>query len=132
MRSIICTFVFLLPGLLLADDAKKDDAKAKPLTIKEAAKKVGEKVTLEMEVKSVGGNSNVYLNSDEDYRSDGNFTIFIAAEIADKLKELGIKDPVATYKGKKVEVTGTIKLYREKPQMVLEDPKLIKVVEPKK
>lgn len=132
MRSIICTFVFLTPALLLADDAKKDDAKAKPLSIKEAAKKVGEKVTLEMEVKSVGGNSNIYLNSEDDYRSDSNFTVFISAEIADKLKELGVKDAVATYKGKKVEVTGTIKLYRDKPQMVLEDPKLIKVVEAKK
>jgi DNA/RNA endonuclease YhcR with UshA esterase domain len=40
-----------------------------------------------------------------------------------------IEDPSAHYKGKTVRVTGTVKLYREKPEIVVEQADQIQVVE---
>jgi hypothetical protein len=50
-----------------------------PLTPAEAAKKVNEKVTVEMEVKSTGGKTARFLNSATDFKDDKNFTVFIPA-----------------------------------------------------
>ena len=52
------------------------DPPAKPLTVADAAKKVGEKVTVEFEVKSVGGGKGIaFLNSEADFKSAQNFTL---------------------------------------------------------
>ena len=47
-----------------------DDKEAKPIAPAEAAKMVDKKVTVEMEVKSVGKSTDVFfLNSEEDFKS---------------------------------------------------------------
>ena len=53
-------------------------------------------------------------------------------EVAAKLKEAKIDDPVEYYKGKTIQVTGTVIKYREKPEIKIESPDDIKVVEKKK
>jgi DNA/RNA endonuclease YhcR with UshA esterase domain len=126
------TFAFLalatIAPVLLADD--KD---SKPLAPAEAAKMLDKKVTIEMEVKSAGKGKGVFfLNSEEDFKSEKNFTIFINEDVAKKFKDAKIDDPAAEYKGKIIRVTGTVKLYKEKPEIVIEDPKQIEVVEKKK
>jgi DNA/RNA endonuclease YhcR with UshA esterase domain len=45
------------------------------------------------------------------------------------LKGAKVEDPAAHFKGKKVRVTGTVKLYRDKPQIVVEKAEQIRVVE---
>jgi hypothetical protein len=73
-RVCALAFCYVLAALAHADDAK-------PLTPEEAAKKVGEKVTVEMEVKSTGKSKGVYfLNSKADFKDKENFTIFIGKE----------------------------------------------------
>ena len=125
-----------LPALLLAlafltAPAVADDAPAKPLTPAEAAKKVDEKVLVEFEVKSTGGKNNRYLNSKEDYKDADNFTVFIPKESLDKFREAKIDDPAVYYKGKTVRVTGTVARYDDKPQVKVEDPAQITVVDKK-
>jgi DNA/RNA endonuclease YhcR with UshA esterase domain len=116
-----------LPAWVAADE--KD---GKPLTPAAAAKKVNEKCTVEMLVKSTGKSSGVFfLNSKEDFKDADNFTVFINKEGAEKLKEAKIEDPAAHFKNKTIRVTGVVKLYRDKPEIVVEKADQIQVVEQK-
>jgi DNA/RNA endonuclease YhcR with UshA esterase domain len=96
----------------------------------DAAKKVGDKVTLEMEVKSVGhANSGVYfLNSEANFKTEGNFTLFIDKAGVEAFKKAGIDNFEDHFKCKRVRVTGTVKLYKERPEIVLKDPNQIEVL----
>ena len=104
---------------------------AKAITPAEAAKKVSEKVTVEMEVKSTGGRTNCYLNSEADYKDAKNFTVFIPEDSVAKFKAAKIEDPKVHYKGKLVRVTGTVTTVRDKPQIKVESPDQIVEVEKK-
>lgn len=115
-------------GYVLGLDAPADGT---PITPAEAAKKINEKVIVEMEVKSSGGNTNCYLNSEADYKDEKNFTIFIPKETLAKFKEAKIDNPATHFKGKTVRVTGTVTLSREKPQIKVDETSQIKVVEKK-
>lgn len=124
-------FSALVLMLALFSTAALADPKDKPLTPAEASKKVNEKVTVEMEVKSTGGNVNVYLNSETDFKDAKNFAVFIPKESVEKFKKAKIEEPKEYYKGKIIHVTGTVTLVKEKPQLKVEEPELIKVVEKK-
>jgi DNA/RNA endonuclease YhcR with UshA esterase domain len=91
-----------------------------------------EKCTVEMLVKSTGKSSGVFfLNSKEDFKDADNFTVFINKEGAEKLKEAKIEDPATHFKNKTIRVTGVVKLYRDKPEIVVEKADQIRVVEQK-
>jgi DNA/RNA endonuclease YhcR with UshA esterase domain len=123
----LATLIILaMPALVLAQESP-----AKPLTPAEAAKKLEMKVTVELEVKSTGGNNNNYLNSHADYKDAANFTIFIPRAALAKFTSAKIDKPVEYYKGKTIQVTGTVTLFEQKPQIKVEDPAQIKVVEKK-
>jgi DNA/RNA endonuclease YhcR with UshA esterase domain len=128
MRRFLCLSVVLLLACRFADDTKPP-----AVSPADAAKKVGEKVTVEMAVKSVGrGKSGVYfLNSEPNFRTDGNFTLFIDKAAAARFKKAGISDPAEHFDGKKVRASGTVKLYRDRPEIAIEDPKQIGLVEGK-
>ena len=124
MLGLACCFLSM--PLVLAED------KPKPLGPAEAAKKVNEEVTLQMEVKSATLRENVcFLNSEEDFKDAKNFTVFIDKEALAKFKEAKIEDPAAHFKGKTVQVKGKVTLYRERPEIKLSGPDAIKVVEKK-
>jgi DNA/RNA endonuclease YhcR with UshA esterase domain len=130
MRTCAVLAVLLVaPALLRADD--KD---TKPLSPADAAKHVGEKCTVEMEVKSVGMSKNggvAFLNSQEDFKDEMNFTAFLGKEAVEKLKKANGEDLAAHFKGKTIRVTGTVKLYRERPEIVVDDPEQIQMVDKK-
>ncbi|MDB5307345.1 MAG: hypothetical protein JWO38_1547 [Gemmataceae bacterium] len=121
----------LLLALALPAAAAWADPPADRISPAEAAKKVNEKVTVEMEVKSVGGKEASYPNSETDFKDAKNFTVFIPAAALEKFKKAKVEDPKMFYKGKRVRVTGTVTLYREKPQTKVEDPDQIEVLEKK-
>jgi DNA/RNA endonuclease YhcR with UshA esterase domain len=114
----------LSAGFVFAQDAA-------PLTPADAAKKVDQKVTVEFQVKSTGGKTAVYLNSEEDFKSDKNFTVFLPTKAVEKFKAKKVDDPAAHFKGNTVRVTGTVTLFKEKPQIKVEGPDQITVVEKK-
>jgi DNA/RNA endonuclease YhcR with UshA esterase domain len=119
--------LMLIPALATADDKA-----AKPLTPEAAAKKVNEQCTVGMVVKSAGkGNGVFFLNSKEDFKAPDNFTVFINKQGVEKLKEAKIDDPAAYYKNKTICVTGTVKLYRDKPEIIVEKADQILVAEKK-
>jgi DNA/RNA endonuclease YhcR with UshA esterase domain len=117
---------FLSFSLVLAED------KPKPIGPTEAAKKVNEEVTLQMEVKSSALRESVcFLNSEEDFKDAKNFTIFIDKDALAKFKEAKIDDPAAHFKGKTVQVKGKVMLYRDRPEIKVSGPEAITVVEKK-
>src|SRR5262249_31589717 len=81
--------------------------------------------------KSSGGNRNRYLNSASDYSSPSNFTIYIPEAAVKKFAEMKIEKPDEHFYGKTIQVTGTVKLSRDKPQIVVNDPSQIKISEEK-
>jgi DNA/RNA endonuclease YhcR with UshA esterase domain len=128
MRS----WMFAIVGLLLGLSPALADDKPKPVNPAEAAKKVNEDVTLQMEVKSATLRGGIcFLNSEEDFKDAKNFTVFIDKEALAKFKEAKIEDPAAHFKGKTVQVKGKVTLFRERPQIKITGPDDIKVVDKK-
>jgi DNA/RNA endonuclease YhcR with UshA esterase domain len=124
MFAILGPFLWL--SLALAEDQPK------PIGPAEAAKKVNEDVTLQMEVKSAALREGVcFLNSEEDFREAKNFTAFIDEEALAKFKEAKIKDPASHFQGKTVQIKGRVTLYRDRPEIKVSGPEAIKVVEKK-
>lgn len=109
----------------------KENPLAKPISVADAAKKVNEKVTVEMEVKSTGGKGSYYLNSEPDFKDEKNFTIFIPRNVSEKFKQAKIENPAEYFKGKTILVTGEVILYQKKVEIKIDEPEQIKIVEKK-
>jgi DNA/RNA endonuclease YhcR with UshA esterase domain len=126
----LCGIVLAL--VFISTLATGDEQHAKPVTPEAAAKKVSEKCTVEMEVKSTGkGNGVFFLNSKQDFRDATNFTVFINKASVEKLKEAKIEDPATYFKNQRIKVTGTVQLYRDKPEIIVEKAEQIQVIEKK-
>lgn len=123
LSALAC--LLFIPAFVLAEDTPK------PLTPAEAATKVKEKVTVQMQVKSTGGRENCYLNSEEDFKSDANFTVFLSKDAKEKFKKAGIENPVEFYKLKTIQVTGTVIVVEKKPRIAVNEPTELKVIEKK-
>lgn len=129
MQRLLCWLC--VPFLWVAAANAADGPK--PLTVEEAAKKVGEQVTLRMEVKAAARSGGVaFLNSESNHKSAKNFTIFLTPRVLSQMVDADIEDPVAHFKGKTVEVQGKVTLHQDKPQIILDSPKAIKIIDEKK
>jgi hypothetical protein len=130
MRPFALLLALVCTGAVLADE--KD---SKPLPPSEAIKKVNEKVTVEMVVRSsknaLEKHKEIYLDSEEDFRDPKNLAVVINADGAAKFKEAGVEDPAAHFKGKTIRVTGTVVLQDKRPRIGVDDPKQIALVEKK-
>lgn len=124
--SSVLACLLLVPALVTADEPQPQ-----PITPAEAAKKLNEKVTVKMLVKSTGGRENCYLNSEDDFKLETNFTIFISKDAKEKLKKAGIDNPAEYYNMKMVQVTGTVVLFEKKPRISIIETDQIKVVDKK-
>src|SRR3954471_4062038 len=81
---------------------------ARPLTPAEALTKVNEKVTVAMDVKSTGGKTARFLNSETDFRVEQNFAVFIPNIALAEFKKAGIEDPGEYYKSKSIIASGNV------------------------
>jgi alkaline phosphatase D len=123
----------------LGSSAERRSAAATParpvsegcLTTADAAKKVGEEVTVEMDVQATGGSgSRTFLNSDSNFRSDANFTIVIERSVLPKFAEAGVENPREFYKNKRIQVKGKVEEFQGRPQIKVTDPGQVRVVAP--
>ena len=96
------------------------------ISLEEAAKKVGEKVTVQFTVASVGGKANLYLNSNKDFRAKDNFAVALPMKAQTGKWEKAGAD---TFAGKTVRATGTVKLNKDSPQLEITDAKDLEIVE---
>ena len=124
----VVQFVVFLASL--GTESSWQDKEMKPLSPAEATKKINEKCTVEMKVASTGKGGKVYfLNSNENFRDETNFTVFIKAEAVESFKKAKIDDIAAHYKGKTILVTGTVSLFNERPQIAVENAEQVRIVE---
>jgi alkaline phosphatase D len=111
-----------------AKGEKKDPPKLPEgvITPADAAKKIGEKVTVQFEAASTGQTKDgkrIFINSDK----DRSFTIVLTGKI---LSEGKFKDKKPDdYKGKTVRVKGSVSEFNKKPQIVVEDEENLEIVE---
>ena len=116
--------------LITAQIASGQEA-SPPLTPAEASKKVGQEVSVELLVRSTGGNRNSYLNSASDFSQAANFTIYIPEAARPKFAAVQIEKPDEHYYGRTIQVTGKVQLARDKPRIVVSDPSHIKIIDGK-
>jgi DNA/RNA endonuclease YhcR with UshA esterase domain len=129
MLRLTLLFLIAFPGFALAE---KPDGPA-AISVADAAKKVNEKVTVEMVVGSTGSSgTKKFLNSEKNFRDDKNFSIMIdMSKAGDKFKELKIEDPLKHFGEETIRVTGTVTEFKGPPEIVVTDPDQIKIVEKK-
>ena len=92
----------------------------------QAVKKIGEKVTVQFTVQSVGGKANLYLNSEKDFRAKDNFAVVLPMKAQ---TGAWAKAGPATFTGKTIRATGTMKLNKDNPQLEIAEAKDLEVVE---
>ncbi len=125
-------YLFVLVGLLVSLPHVIAADEGKPIGPAEAAGKVNEQVTVEMEVKAATMRGSVcFLNSEAEFKDPKNFTLFIDKDALAKFKEAKIDDPAAHFKGKTVRAEGKVVLYQNRPEIKLGGPDDIKIVEKK-
>ncbi len=77
----------------------------------------------------------IWLNSEADWKTRGNFSVLLDAPALEKLGQEGVEDFFAYFKDRKIRVTGTIQLYKDRSlkqsrlQMTIEDPANVQTVE---
>jgi hypothetical protein len=112
------------------------DKEDKPLNPAEAIKMVDKQVTVQMVVRSsknaLTKRHEIYLDSEEDFRDEKNLAVVVTEDGAAKFKDAGIDDPAEHFRGKTIRVTGTVIRKDDRPRIEIDDPKAIRVIEPKK
>jgi alkaline phosphatase D len=96
---------------------------------RDAAKKVGEKVVMEMKVMATGQpktGTRIFLNSEKDFRSEQNFTVVLNGAA---MKGKWEKASGETFKNKVIRVTGTVSKFREAPQIEVNDEGQLEIIE---
>ena len=125
----------LLVGVLVLTASAEDDKKDKPLTPVEARKKIGEKITVEMEVRAaknaLAKRGEIYLDSEENFRDEKNFAVVVTKTGAESLKAAGIDDPADHFKGKTIRAKGKVSEQDGVPRIEIDDAKQIEIPEKK-
>ncbi len=100
----------------------------KTVAPEDAGKFLNQECTVRMQVRSVGGDAlRFFLNSKDDYKADGNFTLVLDKADAEKFGLTETQDLRKKYVGKTLHVTGTVSDFRGRPQMRLKEPGQIQV-----
>ncbi|MBN9118945.1 MAG: hypothetical protein J0I06_07260 [Planctomycetes bacterium] len=103
----------------------------KPLGPVEARKRVGKEVVVRMEVKAAKDRlekrGEIYLDAEEDFKSEKNFAVVITRKGAASLKGAGTLDPADHFKGKTITAKGTVKEVDDVPRIEIDDAKQIAV-----
>lgn len=114
---------------VLAQDAAVADAVE--ITPDEAASHVGEKCVVAMRVNSsrhMADAGRCYLNSAKDFRDENNLTVVIFKRGLESLAGEKIEAPAEHFRGKTIRVTGTVEMYKDKPQIKVDRADQIEIV----
>lgn len=123
----------LLLGVSIGALTFAADNSKEPLTPVEARKKVGEKITVQMTVRSAKDRlekrGEVYLDAELDFRDEKNFAVVITRTGASRLKEAGINDLAQHFQEKTIRATGEVKLVQDVPRIEIEAADQIRIVQ---
>jgi alkaline phosphatase D len=95
----------------------------------QASLRVGERVTVQFVVRSVGGKTNLYLNSAGNFRDMDNFAVVLMPSAQSGPWS---KASSETFLNKTIRATGTVRLNRNSPQLEVTDARDLQIVEPAK
>jgi len=112
-----------------AQDAAVADAVE--ITPDEAASHVGEKCVVSMRVNSsrhMADAGRCYLNSKKDFRDENNLTVVIFKRGLENFAAEKIEAPAEHFRGKTIRVTGTVEMYKDKPQIKVDRADQIEIV----
>ncbi|MBX3439108.1 MAG: hypothetical protein KF861_16580 [Planctomycetaceae bacterium] len=122
--------VVILGGSLVGDDEKSIAIKAP-----EARAYAGKKVEVVFKVKKTKHSAQrdvVYLDSEEDYRDEKNFGVFLFKQGQNSLKQARkIENPAEYYRGKTIRVAGVIELEEGRPYIKVTDADQLDLVKDK-
>src|SRR5262245_7139064 len=100
-------------------------AEEKSLGPVEARKKVGKEITVKMEVKTAKDRleerGEIYLDAEDDFKSEKNFAVVITREGAKSLRGAGITDPAEHFRGKTIQARGEVKEVDGVPRIEIDD-----------
>jgi alkaline phosphatase D len=92
----------------------------------EAAKKAGETVKVQFEVKSIGGKANLYLNSNKDFRAKDNFAVVVPVKAQ---KGPLAKTDLEKLVGQTVRATGKVEINKQgNATLEIADEKALEIV----
>jgi DNA/RNA endonuclease YhcR with UshA esterase domain len=103
-----------------------------PLSAPEARTRINERITVEMPVKAAKNCqrcSLMFLDSEEDQHDTKNFAVAITDTGKVKYREVKIDDPAGYFKGKTIRVSGVVTVKDKQPQIEVDDPNQIAVVQ---
>jgi hypothetical protein len=124
----------LLPGIAVARVATAQEAAVAVDVIQAdaAASHVGQEVCVEMVVRaarSLADKDMCFLNSRRDHRDAETFTVVIFKPGLERFGEAGIDNPALHFLDRKIRVRGTVATHKDRPQIVVEDPGQIELVD---
>jgi DNA/RNA endonuclease YhcR with UshA esterase domain len=117
------------PSSACAQDAAVADAVA--ITPDEAASHAGKECVVAMRVNSsrhMADAGRCYLNSQKDFREENNLTVVIFKRGLESFAVEKIEDPAEHFRGKTIRVTGTVEMYKDKPQIKVDRADQIEIV----
>jgi hypothetical protein len=98
----------------------------------EAADHVGEECVVEMVVEAgrlLEDKNMCFLNTRKDRRAADNFTVVIFRRGLERFREADIEDPASHFLDRTIRVRGTVAEHKGQPQIVVEDPEQVELVE---
>ncbi|MFM9026076.1 MAG: hypothetical protein ACKON7_12190 [Planctomycetaceae bacterium] len=98
----------------------------------EAADHVGEECVVEMVVEAgrlLDDKHMCFLNTRKDRRAADNFTVVIFRRGLERFREADIEDPASHFLDRTIRVRGTVAEHKGQPQIVVEDPEQVELVE---
>jgi DNA/RNA endonuclease YhcR with UshA esterase domain len=127
LRVVAFAASVLVVGYGYADNK----ATQKTITSEEAGKHVGEKVTVEMIVRAskdrLEKRKEIYLDSTTDHHDPKNLAAVVTVAGAASLKSAGIADPATYFKGKTIQVSGTVTLKEKEPRIEINEASQIRL-----
>ena len=105
----------------------------RPLTAVEARTHVNEEVTVQLLVQAtknrLENRGEIFLDSEEDFRDEKNLAIVVTRTGAAKFLNDGVADPAVHFKGKTIQVHGTVVIKEDRPRIEVDDPRQIQIVD---
>jgi DNA/RNA endonuclease YhcR with UshA esterase domain len=103
-----------------------------PLSAPDARTRINEQVTVVMVVKAAKNCqrcSLMFFDSEENHHDPKNFAVAVTETGKGKFRKAKIDDPASHFKGKTIQVTGVVTVKDDQPQIEVDDPGQIEVVE---
>lgn len=129
---IVCLLAVVSASAARSADAPTAPAELKTITDADAADHIGEECEVEIVVRAARAlvdKDICFLNSRKDRNSAANFTAVIFKRGLERFKEEGVENPALHFLDRRIRVRGVVTEHKDRPQIVVEDPAQIEIVD---